>query len=41
MELLKKTAALKKQLFRKSNCCVDKATLKKCEKVASPEIKLP
>ena len=43
MELLKKkAAALKKVLLRKSNSCVilKKNTLKKCEEVAFPKIKL-
>ena len=39
-ELLKKTTALKKYLLRKSNCCVKLATLKKCQEVAPPKIKL-
>ena len=39
-KLLKKDAALKKQLLRKSNCCIELVTLKKCEEVASPKIKL-
>ena len=37
----KKAAVLKKQLPRKSNCCVEVAALKKCEEVASPKINLP
>ena len=38
----KKAAALKKELLRKSNSCVTlkKITLKKCEEVAFPKIKL-
>ena len=36
----KRAAALKKYLLRKCNCCVDVVTLKKCEKVAYPKIKL-
>ena len=36
----KKAAALKKYLLRKCNYCVEVVTLKKCEKVASPKIKL-
>ena len=39
-ELLKKAVATKKKLLRKSIGCVDVVTLKKCEKVASPKIKL-
>ena len=34
----KTTAVLKKQLRRKSNCCVEVVTLKKCEGVASARI---
>ena len=37
----KTAAALKKYLLRKCDCCVEAVTLKKCEKVASPKIKLP
>ena len=36
----KKVAALKKYLLRKSNFCVEVLSLKKCEEVASPKIKL-
>ena len=36
----KKAAVMKKQLPRKSNCCVEVVTLTKCEEVASPKIKL-
>ena len=36
----KKVAALKKYLLRKSNFCVEVHSLKKCEEVASPKIKL-
>ena len=38
----KKAAALKKELLRKSNSCVTlkKITLKKCEEVDFPKIKL-
>ena len=38
----KKAATLKKELLRKSNSCVTlkKITLKKCEEVAFPKIKL-
>ena len=39
-ELPKKVTALKKWLLRKSNCCVEVVTPKKCEEVASPKIKL-
>ena len=39
-ELLKKAAVLKKWLLRESNCCVEIVTLKKCEEVASPKIKM-
>ena len=39
-EFLKKAVATKKKLLRKSIGCVDVVTLKKCEKVASPKIKL-
>ena len=43
MTVLKKektAAVLKKQLPRKSNCCVELVTLKKCEEVVSTKIKL-
>ena len=41
-KLLKKKAALKKELVWKSNSCgnLKKVTLKKCEEVAFPKIKL-
>ena len=37
-----KATALKKELPRKNNCCdiLKQVTLKKCEEVAFPEIKL-
>ena len=35
-----KAAVLKKQLHRKNNYCVEVVTLKKCEEVGSPKIKL-
>ena len=35
-----KVVAPKKKLLRKSIGCIDVVTLKKCEKVASPKIKL-
>ena len=37
----KKAAFLKKQLLRKSNCCVKEVTLEKFEEAAFPKIKLP
>ena len=36
----KTAAAPKKYLVQKCNCCVQVVTLKKCEKLASPKIKL-
>ena len=41
MKKEKTAAVLKKQLPRKSNCCVEVVTLKKFEEVASTKIKLP